>query len=234
MHFSLTVIGIEPGDTAGLSAALAPFDYAYQTPPRFRPADTNLLEMLNLTSGAGRAASIDDLEAALAAQHSDLTIVDGIIGTWTTANDNGRFDWYQVGGRYAGIYKLRPGATGELGELSWVWGDTRPEPATASWTYRGSIDTDTMMLDQISKIREQHSRQQSPTGQGGGIAPPQDADQAVTAYLESPERPWHTYALLDGVHWADNETISHWHENFAEIWIDLNPNTPLCVIDCHS
>lgn len=40
-------------------------------------------------------------------------------------NPHSKWDWYSIGGRWTGYFKLKPGATGELGELG--VGDNKPE-----------------------------------------------------------------------------------------------------------
>jgi len=40
---------------------------------------------------------------------------DGSWHTYSTYNPDSKWDWYQVGGRWTGYFKLKPGATGNLG-----------------------------------------------------------------------------------------------------------------------
>lgn len=39
---------------------------------------------------------------------------------YSTYNPNSKWDWYQIGGRWSGLLKLRDGATGSMGERSWT------------------------------------------------------------------------------------------------------------------
>lgn len=41
-------------------------------------------------------------------------------------NPNSKWDWYQVGGRWAGLLTTRKGAPHENGKKSWTWNDKNP------------------------------------------------------------------------------------------------------------
>jgi hypothetical protein len=49
-------------------------------------------------------------------------------GYWE--NPNRKWDWYQVGGRWSGMLRLKPGAEGESGSRSWM---NRDEPTDANY-----------------------------------------------------------------------------------------------------
>lgn len=44
----------------------------------------------------------------------------------STYNPDSKWDWYQVGGRWAGLLTVRAGTPHELGEKSWTWDDKNP------------------------------------------------------------------------------------------------------------
>jgi hypothetical protein len=55
-------------------------------------------------------------------------------------NPNRKWDWYQIGGRWSGFLKLKPGAAGSDGERSWT---NRDEPNKVGWVdsaRKGDID----------------------------------------------------------------------------------------------
>jgi hypothetical protein len=83
-----------------------------------------------------------------------------------TANAEGRFgyfhnpsakwDWYMVGGRWTGYFKLKPGATGRLGTPG-VFGD--PAPAgTADSACVGDIDFDGMAEEARARAAETYNK----------------------------------------------------------------------------
>lgn len=60
-------------------------------------------------------------------------------GVYSTYNPNSKWDWYQLGGRWRGFYKLKDGKTGELGQLSWA-NDEPVGDNTADSALKGNID----------------------------------------------------------------------------------------------
>lgn len=42
---------------------------------------------------------------------------------YSTYNPNSKWDWYQIGGRWSGLLKLKDGAFGKMGERSWATKD---------------------------------------------------------------------------------------------------------------
>lgn len=44
----------------------------------------------------------------------------------STYNPDSKWDWYQIGGRWAGLLTVRKGTPHEIGEKSWVWDDKNP------------------------------------------------------------------------------------------------------------
>ena len=56
------------------------------------------------------------------------------------ANPDGRWDWYQFGGRFSGLLRLIPGRKGITGERSWTNADEPASPATCDQACCGDID----------------------------------------------------------------------------------------------
>lgn len=64
------------------------------------------------------------------------------------SNDNAKWDWYSVGGRWAGFFKLKQGATGELGEKSWgMEGVKLDEKKQADVLHKGDVDFAAMVKE---------------------------------------------------------------------------------------
>jgi hypothetical protein len=49
---------------------------------------------------------------------SNYEIRDGMLGCLSTYNPLSKWDWYEVGGRWAGFFPLKPGCEGEVSELT--------------------------------------------------------------------------------------------------------------------
>ena len=62
-------------------------------------------------------------------------------------NPNAKWDWYQVGGRWSGFFKVKEAAEGELGEKSWCNKNENIAANYADVTTKGNIDLDGMMED---------------------------------------------------------------------------------------
>ncbi|TSP14022.1 hypothetical protein [Cupriavidus campinensis] len=64
----------------------------------------------------------------------------GAFGYWE--NPNRKWDWYQVGGRWSGMFKLKEGAAGELGKRSLLdrGEDTRAIERRADQAKKGDVD----------------------------------------------------------------------------------------------
>lgn len=67
---------------------------------------------------------------------------DGQYEEMSTYNPKSKWDWYSVGGRWSGYFKLKAGAKGEIGE-SGVFDNEAPE-GTADILLKGDIDFDAM------------------------------------------------------------------------------------------
>ena len=66
-------------------------------------------------------------------------------------NPNAKWDWYQVGGRWSGFFKVKNAAEAGHGERSWTNRDEASTPDYADITTKGNIDLITMQAD----IREE-------------------------------------------------------------------------------
>ena len=66
----------------------------------------------------------------------------GRYGYWE--NPNRKWDWYQVGGRWSGFLKLKPGAKGSHGERSWMNRGAENDAGTCDSALKGAIDFEAM------------------------------------------------------------------------------------------
>lgn len=84
-------------------------------------------------------------------KNRDLTPEGGVYSTY---NPNSKWDWYQLGGRWTGYFKLKPGKQGEVGEKSLVSERTCKE-GYADQALKGDIDFDGMR-DAAEKKAAEH------------------------------------------------------------------------------
>lgn len=78
----------------------------------------------------------------------------GKYGYWT--NPNAKWDWYSMGGRWTGFFKLKEGRTGKLGRSGAF--DNKPEKGTADECAVGDVDLEGMMSDVRAKADEFYSK----------------------------------------------------------------------------
>ena len=62
-------------------------------------------------------------------------------------NPNKKWDWWVVGGRWRGYFKLKPGCSGTLGEASLLAGNYKDRPGRADRARKGDIDWAGMQQD---------------------------------------------------------------------------------------
>jgi hypothetical protein len=138
-HFTVLVVG-------DVDEQLAPFDENLTTAPRREHLDTEdiarMAEHYNLDPG--------DL-TAFAEQMEDWNGCPGGVddrGLYAIAssNENARWDWYEIGGRWSGLLKLKPGADGAHGPAD------MPDRADAAT--KAEIDLDGMRDEAEASARE--------------------------------------------------------------------------------
>jgi len=129
MHFALMVFG--PSNDEELADALAPFDENLDVEPYFVPLSDSELE----SAADWMGTTVENLTPiAVGDYYCDNpaagALADGQLGYMSTRNPDGKWDYWRVGGRYAGRLKLKDGAVGEIADLSWEWNhsDERPLP----------------------------------------------------------------------------------------------------------
>jgi hypothetical protein len=76
----------------------------------------------------------------------------GRYGHWE--NPNRKWDWYQVGGRWTGFFKLKKGATGELGRRGLFGHDAEPGYVDACRV--GDIDVEGMRAEAVAEATERY------------------------------------------------------------------------------
>lgn len=124
-HFSV-LVALQPGEAANpnsMEELFAPYDEGLAVEPY--PVEDDWIGKYLLEKEPG--LDITDAEAfsaALAKHELDdekYTIEDGTIYRMSTYNPDSKWDYWRVGGRWAGNLVLKPGAEGVMQPLSWEW-----------------------------------------------------------------------------------------------------------------
>ncbi len=149
-HFTVLVVGDD------VEEHLAPYDENGGSPHR-EYLDTSSLRAMAKEYGVSRP---NDL-AALLPHIEDWTGFEGGIdkkGLYCVSDRNAdaKWDWYVVGGRWRGFFKLKDGASGELGpDFDRILGGEAPKDVTgrADVARKGDIDFAGMRRDAESRAR---------------------------------------------------------------------------------
>ena len=81
-------------------------------------------------------------------------------GYWT--NPNGKWDWYELGGRWTGYFKMKPGIEGEVGKPGLM--TPVAEVGYADQALKKDIDFDAMRAEAVEKAEEAYDKAMSYIG----------------------------------------------------------------------
>jgi len=119
-----------------------------------------------------------------------------VVKSVNRTNPNYHWDWYSVGGRWGGFFKLKTGAEGEIGTPG-VFGRMRDDIGYADQCLKGDVDTKSMAAEAKKEAEEAYDEAMEATK---GIEPPtwksweeleksmmgKDIDAIREAYWEHP------------------------------------------------
>lgn len=130
-HFTVMVIGDDP------EKQLSPFDESLESPLRCTgevsdEEKNDMIEYYKDPQRGGIDLPFDELYKLKGEDWNGGQFKKdaGVWKSYTSYNENSKWDWYQMGGRWSGFLKLKEGAKGENGERSWA---NKNEPAKAGW-----------------------------------------------------------------------------------------------------
>ncbi len=117
---------------------------------------------------------------------------NGVWQEYSTYNPDSKWDWYSVGGRWTGFFKLKKGKTGETGEPGL---QTSPaEEGTADILYKGDVDFEGMEEEARINAEKRYDEVMELFGDAPANLPWEhflaqegdDIDQKRKAYWEQP------------------------------------------------
>lgn len=172
-------------------------------------------------------------------------------------NPKAKWDWYQLGGRWTGFFKLKPQAKGKVGDFSLV-SEHRAKAGTADQARKKDIDFDRMKQDNFEEASKTYDEFEAKYKNGElqpgdgyfhyGVENAGDRDNYVP---ETRERyikrvgGISTFAVLKDGEWYekgemgwwgcvhDEKDPDAWKEQFNKLLEELPENTLLSVYDCH-
>jgi len=166
----------------------------------------------------------------------------GRYGYWQ--NLNSKWDWYVIGGRWRGSFKLKPGCQGELGSP----GAFNNDPQHEGWVdqaCKGDIDWDTMKEAQKKNLEETWEKAQSHDARDRYIRYNIDEDITTKEQYISNNLGFSTFAVLKDGEWfergemgwwgiATNEKENDkWQRELNKLLEEIDDDTLLTVVDCH-
>lgn len=74
-------------------------------------------------------------------------------------NPNRRWDWWVVGGRWTGYFRVKPDAItrSQRGERSWASSDEPLEPTQVDICLKGDVDLESLLNEQIDRLTKRHN-----------------------------------------------------------------------------
>jgi hypothetical protein len=173
-------------------------------------------------------------------------------------NPHAKWDWYQLGGRWTGFFKLKPKSIGKLGEPSLV-AERRAKCGTADQAFKRDIDFEKMKQDNFEEASETYDKFEKLCKE--------KVVEASTAYFdygihnkakdaehfipESREEfikrvaPLSTFAVVKDGKWyekgemgwwgivSNEKNFDEWHEQFDKLIEEQTEDTLLSLFDCH-
>ncbi len=181
---------------------------------------------------------------------------------YSTSNPKGYWDWYQIGGRWAGNITVKPGTIFETPNFSWGWSQEEKEKCMETLRTDSAllkdIDFDSMNADNLKDFQERYELLKQPWDEidfglkvsrfWGDVEQSEyvQAGHTLQEYIdEYMPHPLTAYAYIhNGIWYARGEMISFgmsvdamqkpsWNKQFTQFIDSLDPETRITFVDCH-
>ena len=148
-HFTVMVIGDD------VEGQLAPYDENLAV-PKYKDGEVSHTDITRFLEYYKKKENFDGTIEEGITQFGDDWNGDswekdenGVLCRYSTYNPKSKWDWYTVGGRWMGFFKLKDSSSGELGKPGSF--DNKPKENTADILLKKDIDFDSMR-DEAAKI----------------------------------------------------------------------------------
>lgn len=163
---------------------------------------------------------------------------------YSTSNPRARWDWFVLGGRWTGYFKLKPGAVGAVGAPGLM--TPRAEPRHADQARKSEIDWEGMLAETIAKNKEYWAEYEAEKANGNDVSwqydirPDDTEDSYVKRHASNS-----TFAVLKEGKWyergemgwwatvKDEKERETWDAEFNKLLADLPDDMLLSVYDVH-
>lgn len=209
-----------------------------------RQLEAPLAQLLNDMMKDGFIAGLRRNEAAFKAW-ADLLVrlpYDDQFRFLTQKNPKANWDHYDIGGRWTGYFRLRPGCCGFAGN-----GRISEPGGRADICCFGDIDLRGMATQALRQARSTWRETLRPMHGFARqfqyhVAPDMDRREYLAQMKKAAILPqaflhdgqWHEQGRMHMVSAAQNaKTLADWIEEFHDLFYSLPADTPVSVIDCH-
>lgn len=176
--------------------------------------------------------------------HDGRDKLEGRYGYWQ--NPQSKWDWYQVGGRWAGYFLLKPGCVGDPGERSALSDEGEIPHNKASSCRKGDVDWETMERAQKAGLEKNWEEAQSVIKDKVALSYHYGIKEGMTKEQYMNEHMGiHTFAILmDGV-WHESGEMGWWavvrNEKDGDKWRNetqslldaIAESATISIVDCH-
>lgn len=172
-------------------------------------------------------------------------------GETTTYNPNSKWDWYQIGGRWSGYFKLKPGTDGKKGEHRAKQLDpTIPDlpDDVADIAKVKDINWEGMNAAKLEKATKNWSEYEAKIAAGEKVDPYWDygieKDDTKEQYIKR-KSSIATFAVVHNGEWyergemgwwgivSNEKSTEEWETKFDSIIQSLDTEDEVTVVDCH-
>jgi hypothetical protein len=170
-------------------------------------------------------------------------------------NPNAKWDWYALGGRWTGFFKLKPNTVGEIGAPGLI---TSPaQKGYADQVYKAHIDFEAMEKESSTNAEKSYNVYLEKIAKGETVHPYFEFGienvselkddfiaESKESYIKRNSR-FSTFAVLKDGKWyekgkmgwwgtvSNKKEDSQWETEFAKLIADLPDTTLLSLYDCH-
>lgn len=168
-----------------------------------------------------------------------------IIKVVRRTNPNAKWDWYRIGGRWQGFFKLKEGKEGNLGEKSFFDKDSQYDPNYCDQAIKGNIDFADMREEVRKKAEENWREMRSFCLKKDWYLNDLDfpskeeyikrkVDRAIAPYAYIKDGEWHSQGEM-GWFGISKIIVSEraWNAHVNEMIDSLPDDTLLTLVDCH-
>lgn len=168
-------------------------------------------------------------------------------------NPNAKWDWYQIGGRWTGYFRVKEGEIGALGESSWCNKNIKLEASQVDMARIGDIDFEAMYCAMRIKAEnnwEEGQKEENKRAVGTnksvikyfmyGI----EKGETKEEYIDK-ECSCATFAVIKDGQWyekgemgwwnlvSNEKEEDDWNKEFNKLIKSLSEDTMLTIVDCH-